>query len=91
MTPPKDFEAALDDILLGNDDETKNWKAKILEAHNKSVAEARVDLSNIQDWVKVGLDPTNTNKDVPYKCLQMINNELKRLEQLKGAIINDDL
>jgi type II secretory pathway component PulK len=45
------------------------------------IASNKPDLSNIQDWVDKGLDPTNTNKDVPYRCLQMINDELKNLSE----------
>lgn len=43
------------------------------------IASHTPDLTNIQHWVAKGLDPTNTNKDVPYRCLQMIADELKAL------------
>lgn len=54
------------------------------EAHQaiqKLVVEGQPDLTNIKAWVKQGLDPKYTNSDVPYRCLQMIDDELKALKE----------
>lgn len=37
---------------------------------------------SMRDWAEKGLDLKNTNPDVPYRCLQMIRDELIQFRQL---------
>lgn len=94
LPPSTELEKEIDELLEPMacidctgypNNEHEAAKSKIQELITKhtqlEVEKAKTDLEPIAYWIAKGLDPRNTNKDVPYRCLQVIADILHKSGQ----------